>query len=41
MKTLLLLITFATALLALETGEFSFYVMKNGKPLAGQTVAIF
>ncbi len=41
MKTLLLLITFATALFALETGEFSFYLMKNGKPLAGQTVAIF
>ena len=41
MKTLLLLITFATALLAIDTGELSFYLMKDGKPLAGQEVVIF
>ena len=41
MKTLILLITFAVSLLAIETGEFSFYVMKDGRPLANQSIVIF
>lgn len=41
MKTVLLLITFVTALLAADTGELSFYLMKDGKPLAGQETVIF
>ena len=41
MKTLLLLLTLAASLLAIDTGEFSFYLMKEGKPLANQQVLIF
>ncbi len=41
MKTLLILITFVTALLAADTGELSFYLMKDGKPLAEQETVIF
>jgi len=41
MKTLLLLITLTVALFATDTGELSFYLMKEGKPLDGQQVLIF
>jgi len=41
MKKLLLLLTFAVSLLAFETGELSFYLIKDGKPLANQDVVIF
>jgi len=41
MKTLLLLITLTVALFATDTGELSFYLMKEGKPLADQQVLIF
>ncbi len=41
MRTLLLLIAFATSLLAIDTGEFSLIIMKEGKPLAQQKVIIF
>lgn len=41
MKRLILLLTFATALFAIETGELSFYLIKEGRPLANQEVVIF
>lgn len=41
MKTLLLLITLAVSLLAADTGEFSFYLIKDGKPLANQQVIVY
>ncbi|MEN8146898.1 MAG: TonB-dependent receptor [Campylobacterota bacterium] len=41
MKTLILLLTFVASLLAIETGEFSFYAMKDGRPLANQAIVIF
>jgi len=41
MKTLLLLITLTVALFATDTGELSFYLMKEGKPLSNQQVLIF
>ncbi len=41
MKTLFLLLTLAATLLAIPSGELSFYIMKNGKPLGDQTVVLF
>ncbi|MDA3946694.1 MAG: TonB-dependent receptor [Helicobacteraceae bacterium] len=41
MKTLLLLLSFTISLFAIETGELSFYLIKDGKPLSNQQVIIF
>ncbi len=41
MRLLILLLTFSIALFAIETGELSFFVMKDGKPLKDQTIIIF
>ncbi len=41
MKTLLLLITLTISLFAIDTGELSFYLIKDGKPLSNQQVIIF
>ena len=41
MRTLLLLISFVVSLYAIETGELSFYLLKDGKPMANQEVIIF
>lgn len=41
MRSLLILLTLAVSLFAMKGGELSFYLMKNGKPLANQKVLIF
>ncbi|WP_345975011.1 TonB-dependent receptor [Sulfurimonas sp. HSL3-7] len=41
MKLFLILMAFLSSVYAIDTGELSFYAMKDGKPLADQTVAIF
>ena len=40
MKKLLILISLAISLLADTAGELSFYLMKDGKPIADQSVSI-
>ena len=41
MRLLLILMMFASTLLAIPTGELSLYMIKEGKPLAEQTIVIF
>lgn len=41
MRTVLLLITLVASLWAMDTGNLSFYLMKEGTPLTNQTVVIF
>lgn len=41
MKIFILFLTLWTSLLAIDTGEFSLYVMKEGKPLSNQQIVIF
>lgn len=41
MKIIILLISLMLSLQAVQTGELSFYVMKDGKPLSNQEVIIF
>ena len=41
MRILLLILAFSASLFAIPTGELSFYLMKDGKPMANQEVVIF
>jgi len=41
MRALLLLVNLVISLLAIDTGELSFYLLKDGKPMANQEVVIF
>jgi len=41
MRTVLILITLVASLWAFDTGSLSFYLMKDGKPLANQSIAVF
>ncbi|MCJ7765487.1 MAG: TonB-dependent receptor [Thiovulaceae bacterium] len=41
MKIFIILMLFISSVFAVETGELSFYAMKDGKPLANQTIVIF
>ncbi len=41
MRLFLILMIFVSSLLAIPTGELSFYIIKDGRPLAEQTVIIF
>jgi len=40
-RTLLLILAFSVSLFAIDTGELSLYIMKEGKPLANQHVILF
>jgi len=41
MRSLLILLTLVVSLFATQSGELSFYLMKDGKPLSNQIVIIF
>ncbi len=41
MRILLMVVLFGASLFAIDTGELSFYLMKDGKPMADQKVVIF
>ena len=41
MRSLILLMAFVASLWAIDTGSLTFYLMKDGKPMANQHVVIF